>query len=664
MMTRHALAYGLLVITFIGAGCGQLRPPKRPVAGITQTRTVPDTLPRGSDGREEFSIRASASFPNPGPFQTFERKASDGSIEECMQARGEVGTSGGTLTLSTFGGGPKTFNCWAASDVESGGIGLLQYERLVELDPWTKEYYPRLAKHIEISKDGKEYTFTLRKGLKWSDNKPLNADDVVFTFDKLVREGFGTGSVSMRDILTVNGKFPTVEKIDNLTVRFKTAVPFAPFLAGIRSAPIAPKHVLEPLTKRPQKEFEEFWDVSADPRTLVASGPFILKRYVAGQRVELERNPNYFMVDKNGTRLPYLNRFVEAIVPAQNTQIIKFYGNELDMLDIRSVRGADVALMKPRQKRDNFTMYNLGPDDGTTFLMFNMCRRKNDKGKYYVDPLKQEWFNNQKFRQAVSHAIDRQRIIDNVSKGIGTPLFTAESPAAIFVNTNLKPYDSDLVLSARLLKEAGFVLRDGEKSEQFPAGRLYDAHGNAVTFTLLTNAGNPTREGTCLRIKDILAKLGIKVNFQAIDFNVLVDKTETSLDWEAIVMSLSGDKIEPFNGANVMKSTGRLHMFDQRLPDSKGVVTAPDARDWEKRIDKLFDQGATVLGFEKRKPYYWEYQQIIYDQQPFIYIYSILDVTAIRNTIGNYKPMPLGVNYTPMGSLHNIEEIYFRTAQK
>jgi peptide/nickel transport system substrate-binding protein len=609
-------------------------------------------------------MEATATFPNPGPFKTVERKDEQGSTEECLEARGETGQPGGALTLSTFGGGPKTFNPWCVSDVESGGIALLQFERLVELDPWTGEFYPRLAKTMEVSPDGKIYTFALRKGLKWSDGKPLTADDVVFTFDKLVRDGFGTGSVSMRDVLTVYGKFPKVEKIDDLTVRFTTAVPFAPFLSGVRGVPIAPKHVLEQATHRPQKEFEQTWDINGDPKKMVTSGAFRLKRYVAGQRVELERNPRYFMVDRNGKHLPYLDKFIVTVVPSQNTQIIKFYGNELDMLDIRSVRGADVATMKTKQKQGNFSMYNLGPDDGTSFLMFNMCRRKNDKGKYYVDPIKQEWFNNQKFRQAVSHAIDRQRIIDNVNKGIGIPLFTAESPAALYVNKDLKPFNADMDLAASLLKEGGFVLKTEERAQQFPNGRLYDAKGHPLEFTLLTNSGNPTREGTCLRIKEILKDLGIKVNFQAIDFNILIDKTETSLDWDAIVMALSGDKIEPFNGANVWKSTGRLHMFDQRLPNAKGIVVAEDARDWEKRIDQLFDQGATVLGFEKRKPYYWEYQQIVYEQQPFIYLYSVLAITAVRNTVGNYRPMPLGVNYTPMGSLHNIEEIYFKTKQR
>lgn len=615
--------------------------PANPTNPTTSQGTAPGGLP----------IQYAA---DPGAFQTVAIKNKDGTETEGMQARGEVGKFGGTLKLSSFGGGPKTFSPWSATDVESHGFGLLMFERLLDLDPWSGKYYGRLVKDYTISPDNLTYTFTLRKGLQWSDGKPLRADDVVYTLNEIVGKGYGNSS--LRDVLLVRGKFPTVEKVDDYTVKVTTAEPFAPLLNGLQVS-IAPKHMFEPqIRKSGRKGFHGFWDVNADPTKMVFSGPFMLKRYVAGQRVELERNPNYFFVDREGKRLPYLDRFVVQIVPDQNTQQLKFLGSEIDMLDVRSVRGNDVAkLLGLRQQRD-FSMYNLGPDDGTVFMIVNMCRRNNPKnGKPYVSAIKQEWFNNQKFRQAISHAINRERIIDNVLKGVGIPLYTAESPAALFFNQNLKPFSQDLNYSAQLLNEAGFVKKED--------GKLYDAKGNAVEFNLLTNAGNTARDAVCVAIQEELKTLGMKVNYQQVEFNMLIDKLDHSLDWEAVVMGLSGSRIEPYNGANVWKSNGRLHMFDQRLPNDKGEVVAPDVRDWEKKIDELFDQGATTLEFSKRKSIFDEFQQIVYDQQPFIYVYSPLDVTALRNSIGNYKPSKFGILYTPMGSLHNIEEVYFKNAQ-
>jgi ABC-type transport system substrate-binding protein len=101
-------------------------------------------------------------------------------------------------------------------------------------------------------------------------------------------------------------------------------------------------------------------------------------------------------------------------------------------------------------------------------------------------------------------------------------------------------------------------------------------------------------------------------------------------------------------------------MFDQRLPNEKGKVVVTDARAWEKRIDELFDLAATTFDEAKRHEYFNEWQEIAYEQLPFTYLYTVLDITAARNTIGNYMPTPLGIFYTPLGSLHNLEEIYFK----
>jgi peptide/nickel transport system substrate-binding protein len=602
-----------------------------------------------------------AKTPQPPPFQLIEAasktdqtvikpKLKNEPIAELWQARGEPGEFGGTFTTGTFGQGPKTFNKWQAADVESDGICQLMYEDLLAPDPWTGEYYPKLAKSFSISPDKKEITFVLRKGLKWSDGHPLNADDVVFTFDTIVRKGYGNSSY--RDVLSVHGKFPDVIKVDDLTVKFRTTVPFAPILNGLRVA-IAPKHILEAQTKKPVAEFSKFWDVNTDLSTLVVSGPFKVTRYLAAQRVEMTRNPNYAMVDRLGRRLPYLDKFNVNIVPDQNTEILKFYGNEIDFLDIRAVRGSDAATMKKREVEGGYKMYNLGPDDGTMFIMFNLNQRKNPKGKYYVDPIKQKWFDSKNFRQAVSHAINRKSIISNVLRGVGLPLYTAESPASIYFNKNLEPYGQDLVLAADLLAKDGFE-KKGES--------LFDKDGHKVEFTLNTNAGNTTRDAVCVMIVNELKKLGIKANYQPIEFNILIDKVETSLEWQAVVMGLTGDKLEPYNGANIWKTNGRLHMFNQRLPAPDGSVPVTDARDYEKAIDRCFDNGATTFSTAERHKFFDAYQKIAYEELPFIYLYSSLDLTAMKNKVGNYMPTPLGIWYTPKGSLHNIEEIYIKKA--
>jgi len=568
-------------------------------------------------------------------------------VAEFWQGRGEVGRYGGNLTVAIFGQGPKTFNYWASNDVESAGLCELMFDHLIDLDPWTGQYCGRLARTISISPDKKELTITLRKGLVWSDKRPITADDVIFTLNTIVKHGYGNSSY--RDVMSLEGQFPEIVKVDDLTVKIMTKKPFAPILNALRIC-IAPKHIFEEVTKNPVSEFTKFWNINCDPKTIVCSGPFMLGRYVPGQRVELVRNPNYSFVDKAGQRLPYLEKFTETIVPDQNTEILKFYGNEIDFLDIRSVRGIDAAKMKSREESGKFKIYNLGPDDGTMFLMFNMCRRKKD-GKYIVDPIKQKWFNSLEFRQACAHAMDRKRMISNVLRGVGLPLYTAESPSAIYIDKTLQWYPEDLKLAQELLSKGGFVKKGDD---------LYDADGHRVEFTLYTNAGNLTREGVSVMIIEELKKLGMKVNFQPIDFNIMIDKTENCTDWDSVVMGLTGDKIEPYSGANIWKSDGRLHMFDQRMPDKKGTVNVTDARPWEKEIDECFNGGATTFDTAQRHQYFDRYQAIAYQQQPFIFLYSMLNLTAMRNKVGNYMPTAWGIYNTPKGSLHNVEEIYIK----
>ena len=622
-------------------------------AAKTSSRAAIESQAGIRQDNAENSIAGLTKTAQPPPFKLIEISTQSSvaqqpaNLAEFWQARGEVGEPGGTLTVGAFGQGPKTFNAWVAADEESDGLGQLMWESLIDLDPWTGEYYPRLARSITVSADKKTVTIVLRKGLLWSDGKPIDADDVVFTLNSIIGKGYGNASA--RDDLSVNGQFPKVERVDNLTVKLHLAQPFAPILEGLR-VPVAPKHILEPLTKGPAGEFNKSWGVNCDPSTLVVSGPFKISRYLPAQRIEMVRNPYYAFIDKKGQRLPYLNRFNVIIVPDQNTEILKFYGNEIDFLDIRAVRGLDAAQMKSRESEGHFKIYNLGPDDGTMFLMFNMNRRKKEN-KFFVDVVKQKWFNNLNFRLAVSHAVNRKSIINNVLRGVGMPLYTAESPASLYFDKSLKPFPQDLKLATQLLAKGGFIKRDDI---------LYDADGHKVEFTLTTNAGNSTRDGACVMIKNELEKLGMTVNYQPIDFNILVDKAEHSCDWEAIVMGLTGSKIEPYKGASVWKSDGRLHMFDQRLPNKNEKIVVDDARDWEKELDDCFNKGATTFDTAARHVYFDKYQKIAFEQQPFIFLYSTLDLTAMRDTVGNYRPTPLGVLYSPKGSLHNIEEIYIK----
>lgn len=549
-----------------------------------------------------------------------------------LQSQAEIGIYGGSLVASTIGEGPKTFNPFNTKDNISAMMSEIMYDGLLTTHPVTGQPIPKLAKSFSVN--GNDYIIHLRHGIKWSDGKPITADDVVFTWQNIIFDGFG--NTSTRDSIIIDGKLPTVKKIDDYTVEFKTPQPFAPFIRML-STPIAPKHIFEPAVKKGKEYFETFLSTNIDPKILVTSGAFKLKEYVPAQRVVFERNPNYYMINKNNQKLPYLDKLVYLIVGDINNEVLKFEGGELDTIGLQ---GANVARFKELEKHSNFKVYNLGPDTGTMFVSFNLNNRKDKNGKYFVDLKKQRWFQDKNFRQAVDYAIDRKNMVLNIANGLAAPLYTAESLNSIYLNKNLKPYDRNIEKSKDLLKKSGYWW---DKK-----GHLMDKFGNHVEFNLFTNAGNTEREAIGVMVKQDLEDLGMKINFKPIEFNSLVNKLVNTSDWDIVIMGLTGSPLEPNGGKNVWMSNGTLHMFNQR----PAGYTKDDRYPWEKELDYLYTQGALATTFEARKKFYDEYQKIVYEENPFVYIYSPLRITAIRTKFKNVFPTSLG------GVTYNIEEIY------
>ena len=552
-----------------------------------------------------------------------------------LQSQAFVGKFGGALVSSTIGEGPKTFNPFNTKDATSATMADMMFDGLVTSKPDTGEVIPKLAKSFKISPDGKVYTFYLRRGIKWSDGKSITADDVVFTWNKIILAGLG--NTSTRDSVVIEGKLPKVEKIDDYTVKFITIRPFAPFLRTL-SAPIAPKHIFEPVIKKGAKYFDSYWSSNTPPKDFIISGAFKLKEYVPAQRVVFERNPNYYEINLKNEKLPYLDKIIYLIVGDLNNEILKFEAHELDVI---ALRGSTVGRYKRKEAKSDYVIYNIGPDTGTMFVAINMNKRKNAQGKFYVSPKKQAWFSDLNFRNAMDWAIDRQNMVNNVANGLASPLFTSESLNSIYLNKKLaKGHPKNLNKAKEYLRKSGFYWKNDV---------LYDKKANRVEFDLYTNAGNTEREAIGVMVKQDLEDLGMRVNFKPIEFNTLVNKLVNDPQWDLVIMGLTGTPLEPHNGKNVWYSNGTLHLFYQRT-DGK----ANDRLPWETQLDKIIDEASLKITFKDRKKLYDEYQQIIYDEKPIIYLYSPIRVTAIRKKFGNIYPSPLS------GVAYNLDEIYIK----
>ncbi len=516
---------------------------------------------------------------------------------------GEIGRYGGTF-LDAQVSDPRTFNPILAQETTSTGpLGSL-FDGLVEDNGETTQTEPALAESWTVSKDGRTWTFVLRQGLQWSDGAPLTADDVLFTFRVIYDKRIPN---SLADVLTVAGKPIDVTKVDSRTVRFHTAEPFGPFLRSI-GIPILPRHKL--LAAYEAGRFTQTWGVNTPPRELVGSGPYIMTEYRPAQRIVYVRNPHYWKVDMAGHRLPYIDRIILTIVPDQNALRLLFQAGQTDSY---AVRPREYAEFKRGEKAGHYTVYDGGPTFGTEFLTFNENPRSG------LPAYKLKWFQTQKFRQAVSYAIDRRAIINEVYAGHAIPQYGPESPAdKFFYNPHVMKYPYNPAKALELLAESGF--RKG------PDGVLRDSEGHPVQFVISTNADNPDRVAIANIIRQDLARLGMQVILAPEAFNTLVNKLVESYQWEAVVLGLTGG-IDPHNGQNVWKSSGSLHMWNPKQ--------AHPATRWEAEVDRYFNLAATTVDQNRRRDYYFKYQEIIAEEVPVIYTAIPNAYVAVRNKFGN-----------------------------
>ncbi len=552
-----------------------------------------------------------------------------------MQSQLPEGKFGGSFITSTIGE-PKTFNPYNATDATSAELSGIMYDGLTQTNPTTGEVVPFLAKNFEIMPDNKTYIIHLRHGIKWSDGKPITADDVYFTYKDVIFAGMGDGSA--RDAMLIDGKLPEIHKIDDYTVKFITPKPFAPFLRNL-SNPILPKHVFNKVTKKGREYFLTFQSVDTKPESIVYSGAFKLSEYLPGQRLVFVKNPDYYFINQNLKKLPYIDKWIILIVDDMNNQTLKF---EAGMTDTLNVNGSLVGRYRELKKRSDFELYNLGASTNTTFIIFNLNNRKNKDGKYYVNPVKQRWIQDKNFRSAIDWAIDRDDLILNVFSGMAQPLYSAEPIGSLFLNEKIaKGHKKDVNYALKLLEKSGFRIKNKI---------LYDKYGNKVELELLTNAGNTQREAAGVSIKQDLEQIGIKVNFKPIEFNSLIDKTLTSVDFDCIILAFTSNINEPNSGYNVWTPNGALHIFNKRT--SNDLKSSDKILPFEKELEKIFNNGALELNFKKRKEIYDRYQEIIADENPLIYLYAPLNISAVRKKVKNIYPTKIN------GLIHSMSEIY------
>ena len=483
---------------------------------------------------------------------------------------------------------PKTFDPLLVDDDASLSIRYLTGGVLARVNRHTQELEPELAESWKVSKDGKQITFKLRRGIQFSDGTPFAADDVAFTMQRLMdpalHSSTGDAFRSGSGTVTTRGQAP-----NQITIAFP--------------APIVELDRL----------FDQVAIMSAhSPKKEAAVlGPFMVAEYKAGSSVRLERNPNYWKKDSQGRRLPYLDSIRLDIQANRDVEMLRFKRGELDLINVLDTDYFDrLGSTSPQ------LVHDAGPSLDSDFMWFNQVASAP------IPEYKRAWFRSTNFRRAVSEAINRDDLSRVVYNGHAQPAVGPVSPANKFwFNNHLKPEGHNTQVALQRLKADGFHMQDGT---------LLDKNGNTVEFSIVTNSGNKPRERMSVLIQEDLGKIGIRVNLVPLDFPSLIERITQKFNYEAAMLGFRNIDLDPNGQMNIWLSSAENHAWN---PQQKSPETA-----WEAEIDKLMRVQASTEDPKKRKEAFDRVQEIVYEQAPLIYLINQNALSAVSSSVAGANP--------------------------
>jgi peptide/nickel transport system substrate-binding protein len=525
-----------------------------------------------------------------------------------------TGTRGGRL-IATNRSEPKSLNRYVAANLAAELVSRLTQDTLVRLNLSTGELEPRLASEWTTSEDGRTWTLTLRDGLLFSDGTPFTAADVVFSFEVLYDPRVKSPIASS---VMIAGQPLTVRALDarRIIVTFPSA--YGPGLTLLDAVPILPQHKLRGVFDA--GKFRDAWGVTTAPAELAGLGPFVLREYVTGQRLLFARNPHFWRRDEQGEALPYLDEIEVQIVPEQNAEILRLEAGEVDLITDQ-VRPEDLAALQKLQDQGAITLNEAGIALNPEMLWFNL------------DPASprartRPWLQRPELRRAISHAVDRQRIVHTVYLGAAEPVFGPVTPGhGEWYLPDLPRTDFDPARAKVLLQSIGLIDRNGD-------GKVDDERGETARFSILTTKGHTIRERSAAIIQEQLAAIGLTAEIVAIDGTALVGQLMSGDgNYDAILFSVAFDSFDPASYGDFWTSSGSFHFWHP------GQVKP--ATEWEAQIDDLMLKQTTSLDRAERRRLFGDVQRIFAANLPVLYFAAPKVVVATSARVGGALPSVL-----------------------
>jgi len=457
-------------------------------------------------------------------------------------------------------------------------LSLLKYDKDLNL-------VGQLAQSWQVSSDNRTITFQLRPRLRWSDGKPFTSADCAFTV-KLMQDD-NTQSAYKADYMLVKD----IQTPDPQTFIVHYDEAFSPALSSWSSLAILPEHVFKG---------ENIMDTKLSREPQATIGPYKLAQWQSQQSILMRANEDYF----DGP--VWITERLTRIIPDHATQFLELTAGRLDSVGLSPMQYTRLFDTKSSLK-NNYNRYKY-LDFVYTYLGFNLQRKP---------------FDNQKVREAIAYAIDRQEILDGVQLGLGETIASPYKPGTYWVNDKLKPRPFDPQKARELLAEAGWTDSDGDG--------LIDKDGKALSFTILTNNGNKQRSDAATIMQQRLKTVGITINIRLVEWSAFIQNFINKRDFDAVILgwSLSPDP-DQYSIWHSSQTGPRQFNF---LTYKNDTVDA--ALDTARRT---FDR--TVL-----KQQYDIMQEQIYKDVPMVFLFAPYSLPVMHKRFHGIKPAPAGIGY-------------------
>lgn len=507
------------------------------------------------------------------------RAAADGDTSG-PRARGADRPAGGAYVTASIGDAVNLMP-FLHTDTASGSVTGLVFSGLTKADK-NLEIVGDLAECWEVSEDGTEIKFFLRRGVRWHDGAPLTSRDVKFTFEAMLDpENACPYAASYMDI-------ERIEAPDDHTVVFKYSRPYAPALSKLGAA-IIPEHLLkgEDLRESPFKR---------DP---LGCGPYVFKKWKTDQHIILEANDDYF------EHRPNIGRYVSRVIPDQAVQFLELVTGGIDNMSLNSYQYF-YRTNTERFKAD-FNKYKY-LSRAYTYVGYNLN-----------DPL----FKDKRVRKALSYALDKNEIIKGVLFGLGEPCtgpFFKETP---YYNHDAEDYAYDKEKALALLKEAGW--RDTDRDG------ILDKDGLDFKFTIITNQGNKEREDIATLIQRQWRELGIDAEVRIIAWAAFLREFIDKKNFQAVILGWT------------LPLDPDCYVVWHSESSKKGGLNFISYRNGE--VDALIEEGRRTFDKKRRVEIYGRIHEIIADEAPYTFLYFPYARVAISKRFGGIEPAPAGIGY-------------------